>query len=315
MPGKIYIPNEVKESIIEHLNHAIEDATAAYENASEEEDTLVGQLGFSLKCKMKNIEVKENRQREQLPGIWQWSLKYTKFRGRGPKATENIIGADGIFEFGVKYGQSYHKKSVLFQAKNNLSSDNHLFFQSLKLSTWREAAFVINFIPGEIEAFHIDDVIMSQGIREKISNKFSLFSFLSEIFIECQIGDLDLKYDAKAHRLVWLSQQGEKVNIKFYVKNRFSIEVVPPTNENTDYGREISISEIYDHRMKFSPDDLFSLKGEYSHKELKKARNKYALIYHPDRTNQLDDLSMQLNTRRMQEGNFAYAELLKKKKK
>ena len=140
-------------------------------------------------------------------------------------------------------------------------------------------------------------------------------NFLSEIFIECLIGDLDLEYDARAHRLIWISHNGEKVNTKFSVKNRFSLEVVPPEYNDSDYGREIPLSEIYNHRMQFSPEDLFSLQGAFSTKELRKARNKYALAYHTDRTNELDDLLMQINKRRMQEGNHVFAELLKKKKK
>lgn len=245
MPRKIYIPDEVKESIFDHLKTAIDNAAEAYENASEEEDTLTGQLGFSLNCKVKKVNVKADRQKEQLPGIWKWSLKYTKFRGRGPKATENIVGADGIFEFGVKYGKGIQKKSLLFQAKNDLNTDKQLFYQSLKLSTWREAAFVINFTPNEIEAFHIDDVVRSQGARGNISEKFSLYNFLSEIFIECLIGDLDLEYDARAHRLIWISHNGEKVNTKFSVKNRFSLEVVPPEYNDSDYGREIPLFQKF----------------------------------------------------------------------
>jgi len=310
MPRKIYIPDEVKKSILDHFKKAIDNATEAYKNASEEEDALTGQLGFSLNCKVKKVNVKGDRQKEQLPGIWKWSLKYTKFRGRGPKATENIVGADGIFEFGVSYGKSFQKKSLLFQAKNNLSTDN----QSLKLSTWREAAFVMNFTPNEIEAFYIDDVVRSQGVRKNISEKLLLYNFLSEIFIECLIDDLDLEYNPRAHRLIWISNNGEKVNTKFSVKNRFFLKVVPPEFNDGDYGREIPLSEIYNHRMQFSPEDLFSLQGAFSTKELRKARNKYALAYHSDRTNELDDLLMQINKRRMQEGNLVFEELLRKKK-
>lgn len=314
MPSKINIPDEVRKSILDHLKQAINNATEAYENACEEEDALTGQLGFSLKCNVKEVDVKGDIEKEQRPGIWSWSLKYTKFRGRGPKATENILGADGIFEFGVKYGQEFRKKSLLFQAKNDLLIDNLLYYQALKLSTWREAAFVINFTPKEIEAFQIDEVVRSQGKKNSISEKFSLYNFLADKFIECLIGDLDLEYDAKAHKLRWVSQQGEKVHTKFFVKNRLSVEVVPPGYTNTNYGKEIQYPEIYNHRMRFSPENLFSLQGSFSKKDLKKAINNYALTYHPDKTNIIDELTKQLNNRRMQEGNYAYAELSKKKK-
>lgn len=315
MPKKIYIPDEVRESILSHLKSSIARATEAYENASEEEDTLTGQLGFSLNCKTKKVVVKGDRQKEQMPGTWKWFLKYTKFRGRGPNATENILGADGIFEFGVKYGRRFRKKSLLFQAKNNLSADKQLFYQSLKLSTWREAAFVINFTPDEIEAFYIDDVVRSQGVRKNIPEIIPLYDFMSDIFIECLIGDINLEYNARAHRLIWISNSGGRVNTKFSVKNRFSLEVFPPDYKDSDYGRSVPPSEIYNHRMQFSPEDLFSLQGSFTNSELRKARNRYALAYHSDRTNELEDLLMQIKKRRMQEANYVFEELKRKKHK
>ena len=147
-------------------------------------------------------------------------------------------------------------------------------------------------VPSEIESFFIDDVVRSQGVRNNIPEKVPLYNFLSEIFIECLIGDIDLEYNARAHRLIWISNNGEKVNTKFSVKNRFSLEVIPPEYKNSDYGRDAPSSEIYNHRMQFSPEDLFSLQGTFTTSELRKARNIYALAYHSDRTNELYDLLM-----------------------
>jgi hypothetical protein len=151
-------------------------------------------------------------------------------------------------------------------------------------------------------------------VRNDIADKFSLYDFLSSIFLECLIGDFDLEYEARAHRLIWIANDGEKVNTKLSVKNRLSLEVVPPSYNDGNYGKEIPISEIYNYRMQFSPEDLFSLQGAFSNTELRKARNKFALAYHSDRANELDDLLLQINKRRMQEGNFSFAELKKKNK-
>jgi len=315
MRRKINIPSEVRESIFEHFREAINKAVEAYESANEEEDALTGQLGICLKCTSKSVMVNSNQEKEQRAGVWKWSFNYYKFRGRGPKPTENILGADGIFEFGIQYGDRFQKKSVLFQSKNDLKTDRELFNQSLKLSTWREAAFVLNFTPDKIESFYLDDVIKSNGTRRNIVNSFELYDFLCNVFLECLIGDMDLEYDGRTHRLTWLTQSNNKVNTKFAVKNRFSLKVVPPKYKDDSYGAEIPNSEVHNHRMKFSPEDLFLLEYTFTKKELTKARNKYAQIYHSDVNNDLDELMKHIQKRRMQEGNYAYEELKHKARK
>lgn len=144
MRNKIYIPKEVKVSISEHIRNSINRAVEGYSSACEDEDTLTGHLGALLKIENQEVFVEDN-----LPGAWKWSINYYKFRGRGSKATESFLGADGIFELlvnGSKDNQS-SKKSLLFQAKNNWKNDKLLYKQCIKLSNWREAAFVVNYTP------------------------------------------------------------------------------------------------------------------------------------------------------------------------
>ncbi len=137
MRRKLFIPDEVKLSIEKHLHNAINKATEGYLSANEDEDTLTGHVGALLRISNQKVFVKN----VEASGTWSWSINYYKFRGRGPKSTENFLGADGIFELIIDYGNNQSsKKSLLFQAKNDWSVDKLLYGQCIKLSTWREAS-------------------------------------------------------------------------------------------------------------------------------------------------------------------------------
>src|ERR1700730_16724366 len=84
MRRPLYIPEEVKRDIRNHIVTAVTDAIGGFESASEDEDTLTGHLGATLRSPTRVVNVLE----DQLTGRWRWSLTYTKFRGKGPSATE-----------------------------------------------------------------------------------------------------------------------------------------------------------------------------------------------------------------------------------
>ncbi|HEV7857283.1 MAG TPA: hypothetical protein VGO91_01405 [Pyrinomonadaceae bacterium] len=165
MRGNLYIPEEVKESISSHPYASIAKAVEGYVSGSEEEDTLTGGLGENLRISNQKVDVPVG---QEISGSWTWSITFHKFRGRGNNATENLLGADGIFELSVGRGDiqaNTQKKCLLFQAKNQWQgSDKSLFEQCIKLSTWREASFVLNYIPTDYETLFIDDVIRAIAV-------------------------------------------------------------------------------------------------------------------------------------------------------
>lgn len=315
MRRQLYIPTQVKESIKKHFHDSILRATAGYLSANEDEDTLTGHLGALLSIGSQKVQVTDN----EVPGIWTWSINYYKFRGRGKKATENIVGADGIFELIIDYGNNQSsKKSLLFQAKNNWASDSLLYSQCIKLSTWREAAFVLNYSPDEFQAFSIDDAIKSRGVKLQAKNKYSLHAFMGETFLDCKVGDTELDYDATKRTLVWRAYNDELVAASFSIGNRFTLKINPPKRKPSDYRnitKHLRHDEIYNYRMKADEEDILALNSNYTGKDIKKARRIMALSYHTDVNHGLDSELKRILTQRSQEINKAYEYVYARRKK
>jgi hypothetical protein len=154
MRQPLFIPPEVKAAIVRHLRRATAKAVAGFHSAAEDEDTLTGHFGAMLKTAEHSVLVRS----EEISGTWTWSVDYTKFRGRGKGATENIIGADGVFEIRVKFGQREQRKSLLFRAKTDWKRDQAVFEQAVKMSTWNEAAFVLNYTESGFRAFKLEEL-------------------------------------------------------------------------------------------------------------------------------------------------------------
>jgi len=311
---RLYIPKEVKVKIKEHLDEKYPLVLDGYYSASEEEDGLTSDFGGVIRIKNQKVKVIDN----EINGTWTWSINYTKFRGRGNNATEKRIGADGIIELELKMGNRIETKSALFQSKKNLVKDSKILGQILLLTTWREAAFVLNFEPEDYEVYTLDSILKSGGKKPSEQKVKNIAEFLGTDFLDCIIGDTDLKYDARRRILRWRSMEGITVATKFSIPHRLSIKVNAPQKSlrNNWYNKEIENSEIHNYRMDATVEEMLSLPKNYSHKDLKKARNEIAKLYHPDRYGFLNLEGLEkIITRRMQEANFAYEELEKIKKR
>src|SRR5579872_6384585 len=136
MRRQLFLPPEVVAALKEHIDASVSRAVEAFPSGEEDEDTLTGQLGLALKIGEQTVNVSG-----EVSGVWRWSIDYTKFRSHGQGATEKVIGADGIVELRLNHGQGEERKTALFQAKKNWRNDPALVAQSIRLSTWKEAAF------------------------------------------------------------------------------------------------------------------------------------------------------------------------------
>lgn len=307
--NRLYIPDEVRESVALHVKKAIGSAVEAYYSASEEEDSLAAHLCALLKIGTQYVRVRS----VDVPGDWQWSIDYTKFRGRGKNATEKVLGADGIFEINVN-GFNPGKKSLLFQAKKELSTDNLLLPQCVNLSTWREAACVINFTDSGYYAYFIDDILRSRGRIPDTQKRISLDEFFLNWFLACKVGDMDLQYHAKEKILQWKSCDSEIVATNFFVNNRARLNISRVTNSHFDLkkiDKIVSRDDIYKFRMKATKEEFLNIDDmeDISLDDLKNAKKNMSLAYHPDQYVSLGCREKEILTERMKEINSVYDEV------
>lgn len=305
MPGQLYIPAKVKQAIAEHIAVAVAKATDAYASGAEEEDVLTGQLGVLLRINNQHVDVDD----PEAPGTWTWSIEYYKFRGRGGKATENILGADGIFELRL-IGQKYdNTKTLLFQAKNDWDHDASLLAQAIKLSTWREAACIINFRPESIEAYNLDTVVDSRGKKGATTVGSPLADYLGKRYLDCEVGDTELLYYAPKRLLKWRDMDNNDVVTSFAVKERIRVNVLAPKRQEFDETRLQSVptTEVHNHRMYVNSRDMLGLSYNATPKQEKTAVRQIARTWHPDPLiailNKIDPELIEIVNRRSQETN------------
>lgn len=187
----------------------------------EDEDSLTGDLGAQLRTDVRTY-LDTARGTE-----WTWQITSHKFRGRGPAATENLLGADGVIELIVSVGDRHAVKSLLFQAKNNWSYDSSLVGQSRDMATWRNAAMVFNYRPGGYEAYDRQQVEASGGSILRTGFYYPLEMALGDLFLSCERGGLGIYYDPIDRELIWPARGG-LVKGSFLVKNQVTIGI---TNE------------------------------------------------------------------------------------
>ena len=302
MKEHIFIPNEVVKSISSHLKRKVARSIDGYLSGIEDEDALTGALGENLRIENRKVKVSS----PEIGGVWTWGISYHKFRGKGPKANENFVGADGIFELILeRSGTPFkHSKAALFQAKNNwVGNDTTLLEQSIKLSTWREASFAVNYTSTAYEAYSIDDVIRTRGRKSEIKRGAPLADYLKDHFIACLIGDSDLSYDGRRRILRWVSMNGETVETQFSMGHRFSIKIRQPKLSKQGEAKRISNSQIHKFRMHADDNDILSLPSHCSTKDIDKARKQFALAYHPDRYSGTDSVLQEILKQQMQMAN------------
>ena len=143
MAYRFPIPDEVIRDIRNWTRHAELAAIADFPQTSADEDAIVESFGARLRCRVKEVHVAGQ---SDLPGLWKWSIAHTRFRGRGRGAVEKHIGADVIIELELRSRDGYQNttKALLIQATKDWTIDYKIVEQAARLSTWREAAAVMN---------------------------------------------------------------------------------------------------------------------------------------------------------------------------
>jgi hypothetical protein len=310
MRGSLRVPPEIVESIRKHITKAVRLAIDAHRSGQEEEDTLTGHLGAYLRTGPKPKRVLVTW--DTVPRYWTWSLDYSKFRGRGGKAAEHLLGADGLFELVVNDAQVTQgtttqvteRKTALFQAKKESRGKADLVAQCIKLSTWKEAAFVIDYSREDYTARTISDVLIGAGGQSE-EGKISLPQFLIDRFVLCRIGDTELQYDMDNKILKWKDIDGIDVATAFRVKHRFGLHVNAPFGGHFTRYKLIKGDEVHGHRMEATDEEILEVGWSPSNADVKRAQRNLAKAYHSDRFQHLPAGERLILDMRMKEVNAA----------
>jgi hypothetical protein len=296
-----YLPDSVRNSIQRHLSKAIKAVVESHVSGQEDEDTLTGHLGFAIRTRHPRGVVVENDGRRE---TWNWSLNYHKFRGRGKGATERIIGADGIVQFSIDAVEQHFTKSALFQAKAAKNNLQKLLSQCIMLSTWKEAAFVVQYGRERYTASALDDA-MKQALRLPHHEGLALDAFFMDVFVACMIGDSDLLYEPSDRVLRWRDHEGKIVHSSFAVRHMMQLQVKGPNQSAWQRGEEISVADIHEHRLNATDEEILGVSRTATEAEIKRARREAAKLYHADKHQQLEPGVQHILNLRMKEQNAA----------
>lgn len=302
-----YLPSPVLASIQRHLRRAVKAAVEAHESGQEDEDTLTGQLGFALRTRQPKRVAVDGQ-------TWSWAIHYHKFRGRGPSATESLVGADGLIEFSIDAVEQHFTKTALFQSKTDSGRLQGLLAQCIVLSTWRTAAFIIKYGRKQYSAFDLEDGF-KQALHLPHSAEMTLDTFLMDVFVACLVGDSDLHYEPSDRVLRWRDQDGKIVHTSFAVRHGLEIRVNSPKPAAMFRGTRIDSDQIPEHRLGATDEDILGIDRTATAADVKRARRESAKIYHVDKNQQLDPAVQDILTLHMKEKNAAADRVLERIKR
>lgn len=299
MIRKMYLPDEVKNAMQAHIEVALAEASSRYYSAYEKEDSLTGLVFRALQIAPQEVEVLQG----EIRGTWKWEMDFKTF---GSRTAETVIGADGVFELYLRRnGQKEESKSLLFQSKVDWTGrDSKLLDQCIDLLVWRGASTVINYTEEGFETYDLDDVLREDGIKP--DNMLPLKDLLGKKFLECEIGDSDLFYDAVKKKLIWYDIHKKYVETKFNMNRRLRATVTAPpwrVPKKIIIDKTIPNEEIYKHLMETNFADKYDPRLAKTPADLKKIKHGFSKVLHPDKRGLLRESQQGIFTILMQEFN------------
>jgi hypothetical protein len=194
---------------------AAEHAPVGWESGAEEEDTLTGDLGATLRREWSIVVVNG--------GIWNWRVTYKKFRGRGPGADEKHLGADGIFEIEVSRNSEVHVKGVLFQAKKRGRRDRRLESQARRMEdVAKGGSAIFEYGPEHYNAIATGKYLDELSAEVRRSGDEApwplLGDFLGNDFLPCKTGLRGMYYDAVRGVLVLPAAPARRIALNHRIR-------------------------------------------------------------------------------------------------
>jgi hypothetical protein len=222
----IRLPTVVSKVIKDHLRSGCEHAEGAWEGGSDEEDSLTGALGSSLRIRPRKLH---------RGSPWIWGVVWKKFRGRGGLAEENLFGADGIFVIEATNTESgsVYTKGLLFQAKKSSNKDRAALNDQLRdmEDIAPGGSALVEYGPDAFRGCMSQDALRGESSRV-LSGMKRLGDFLADDFLPCSVGLEGLYYEFERKTLIVPNETEGYRRIRAKVKNRILIEVRGPEIAN-----------------------------------------------------------------------------------
>lgn len=220
------LPSNVFVELQDHLRSASLRGEQGWLSGKDEEDTLTGDLGGSLRRDWQQLQDVDGR-------TWRWRMTYTKFRGRGKDAEEKLIGADGIIQIEVEdlQDRGIQAKGLLFQAKKTGNKRKQTLIEQVRKmeSIAPHGAAVFEYGSNQYSAsdarLYIGDSPSTLGnaVTERLGD------YLADRFLPCDVGTRGMYYDAVRTTLfVPNATEGVRL-VRVKLGHRFRIEVETET--------------------------------------------------------------------------------------
>jgi len=206
----------VYAAIESHLLSRARAAVDGWEDGSDDEDTLTGDLGATFRTASSLVVLANG-------AAWSWRVRYKKFRGRGGGAFETVSGADGILQVEVTRGPEKQFKGLLFQAKKVTARDGQLISQVERMERLADGgSAVFEYGPERYRAVPGHAYLQAEAPsrRSKAADLTSLGDFLGNAFLPCTTGLRGMYYDALRGLLLLPHGVAHRIS----VRHRISVE-------------------------------------------------------------------------------------------
>ena len=219
------LPNQVMNQIQSHIKGNCKIAESGFSANQMEEDAVTGALGERLRT------LPDPTRELVVDGrAWNWSVSYSKFRGRGRDAAENTIGADGIFQ--IQFTDTdlarIWSKGILFQAKMEKNRNRASLFEEMNKmeEITPNESIVVEYDDNGYKAIKSRELLAADKTPKKVlrEKSVSLGDLLADQFLECLVGVRGLFYDKNLERIFVPTKKDMKAR-NFPVKHQISIDI------------------------------------------------------------------------------------------
>jgi len=191
---QLHLPDFLLDALRKEYFAAVTSAELCYEFSEGDEDSLTGALGQALDPHLVRQVGTDEGER------YEYRIFYHKIRGRGPKAPEKPLGADGIFQLEVRSpdGELLQSKGLLFQSKKEWrGTDRSLAGQAERIAHPPTKGIVIDYSASGYSAWPAAVVAAARGNRRAIPEEDGsrLADVLGNQFTRCRMGLVGLRYD------------------------------------------------------------------------------------------------------------------------